>query len=984
MNRIQAAIKEGRCVLAIGRQALTNPDVLGELRRRAVPAVHLGGDAVNPVRALGADALAAVLDQAGGVLVLVEPEGSSDGRALSALGDLIKAAKNKPKIFVAARSFNPFMMPMNMRLLKMEGIKFRARDFISALPIPDPTAAPVAVASPKKKKRAELPFKAPKALFVGREEELTQFHTMLNEEGGPIVVTGPSGIGKRWFIEHGLTTSENSRWPDLTFGPGVGADTLIARIAAGAKAAGVDTLHQAITAKEDRPTPIALASLVAETLDNKALSGTIWVLHGLEHLCDRRRGHFRSCGRLEMILTAMLTSAPAIRLIIPATKVPQLYNEGASSAMRIITLGGLKGSVLHAMFDAHHIEAFPREKFGPIAERTMGHPMAARFMAITTGEDGDIDELLDQGRFLKIADLNRPDALIRHVKRRIEKLPEAARKSLACCALFRDPATTDDLRVIGIDRKARLFLIAQGLLEQTPVDGDRRYYVHPMTARHLEYREVYDFDAMEAVGGHLHDRSREALKDEMGATAALAFLQEGNRLLIEARRERSAIAPAYSDMDAVIDNLWGMIRRKKSRLDIARQRVNGLIKHHPTHSELLLLNAELHGAEKSSFEQVIAAYNALHSQCPIPDGYFSEADLHTRTRARGKAARAIEHGLKAFPTHARMYRRMALVLLDQNKIDEAIIMLKSAMALEPLMPNTYGLLADAYTTQGRPGWENALSALDEALALDGENPKHWVRKAHLLRDQGLAAEEGGEVLLTAADEAITTALDLDKSNPLAQELAAALILDRGGDLERAEWFLAQAKKRRDTSFGLVNRARLLIRKGTLEQVERLLTKALKLEPSNHAAFAAQSEMWEAQGQIFHAFEAIKSAKERSHKDSAARLAYTVQMTRLGGLIESGAAAEMMKAAGVEHLEVKTKTEDTTGDRRDAGTTTIRRPKKGEEAVEAAPEVKPEEAVEAAPEAKPEATSELTAELTAEEAPVVEAASEDTPQAPSEE
>ena len=32
MNRVETAIREGRCVLAIGQQALSNPDVLNELR----------------------------------------------------------------------------------------------------------------------------------------------------------------------------------------------------------------------------------------------------------------------------------------------------------------------------------------------------------------------------------------------------------------------------------------------------------------------------------------------------------------------------------------------------------------------------------------------------------------------------------------------------------------------------------------------------------------------------------------------------------------------------------------------------------------------------------------------------------------------------------------------------------------------------------------------------------------------------------------
>ena len=928
MNRVEAAIREGRCVLAIGQQALSNPEVIGELRRRSVPAVHLGGSPVSPVRALGSDTLSTVLDKADGVLVLVEPDGASDGRALSELGDIIKASTHKPKIFVASRAYNPFTMPMSMRLLKMEGLKFRARDFIAALPVLEHSDAPEAAQPTKSKKKSknELPFKAPKAQFVGREDEVSQLKSWLDTDGGPIVVAGPAGIGKRWLIEHALIDSEAPRWPDLTFGPGVGADTFLGRLADATKAAGVDALHQAITKKKDRPKPTELAALVAETLSNDALKGQVFVIHGLDDLCDRRRGHFKEAGRLELMLTALLTSTPAVRIIFSVTTAPQLYNEGANSKLRTLVLGGLKGSVLHEMFTAHHVEETPREKFGPIADRTLGHPLATRFMAISTLEDGDIDELLGQGRFLKMETLQRHDALTRHIKRRIDKLDDKDRKALASCVIFRDPATTDDLRVLGLDRRTRLFLVAQGLLEQTPVDGNRRYYVHPTVSRHLDYREIYDFDTMQAVGKLLHEQSREAAKKEDESTASLACLQEGNRLLIESRRERSAIAPIYSDMDAVINNLRGMFRRKKPRLDIARQRVNTLIKNHSSHPELLLMNAELHIAEKSQFDKVIGAYNGLHSQAPTPEGYFSEADMHTRTRARGKAARALEHGLKAFPENARMYRRMAAVSLDQNKIDEAVVLLKSAMTLEPLMPDTYGLLADAYTSKGLPGWDDAISALNEALAIDETNARHWVRKASLLRDQALASADQREPLLNQADEAIKAAIELDKGNPSAQELAACLILDLGGDADQAEWFLSQAKKRRETSFGLVQRARVLIRKSTFDDVDRLIAKALKLEPSNHTAFAAQAEMWEGQGQIFHAFDAIKSAKERSHKDSAARIAYTHQMTRLSALIESGAAAEMMKAAGLEMEEADVTPASDGGERREPGTTTIRRPK----------------------------------------------------------
>jgi tetratricopeptide (TPR) repeat protein len=977
MNRIETAIREGRCVLALGQQALTNPEVLGELRRRSVPAVHLGGEAIDPVQALGAANLSAVLEKAGGVLVLVEPDGASDGRALSELGELIKAAGKKPKIFVAARAFNPFMMPMNMRLMKMEGLKFRARDFIASLPVIDAVASTEPNTKARKKKnRPELPFKAPQALFVGREEEVAQFSEALGSDGGPIVVTGPRGIGKRWLIEHSLIAHQGPRWPDLTFGPGIGADTLLARIAAATNEAGVTTLHEALRQK-DGPNPAEIAALAAQALADETLKGAVWVIHGIEGILDRRRGHLLESGRLEMVLSAILASQPAVRIVFASSIVPQLYTKGTNAQLRVITLGGLKGSVLHELFAAHHVPEFSRDRFGPIAERTLGHPLAARYLAISATEEEDIEELLEQKRFLKMETLDRNDALSRHIKRRIGSLSQEERGHLSACALFNEPATTDDLRLFGLDRKARLFLIAKGLLEQTPVDGDRRYYVHPLVAKLLEYREVYEFDTMQALGQHFHQQSREYEKQEGKFTAGLACVQEGNRLLVESRRERSALRLPYSDLDTMVYSIQSMMNRKKARLDIARSRLNSLIKFEPKHPELLLLNAQLHHAEKSEFSQIIGAFNDAQRQAPTPNVFMVEADIHTRSRARGKAARAMELALKTFPDNGRLYRRLAGIYLDQNKLDEAIVLLKSAMTLEPLMPDTYGMLGEAYTAQGVLGWENATSALNEALSIDPENPRNLVRKATLLRDQGLAAEEGREAFLSQADEAVKAALEVDKGYPVGQELAAMLILDMGGDPEQAEWFLNQCLKRRETSNGLVQRARVMIRKGTLDDVEQLIAKALKKEPSNHAAFAVQSEMWEGQGQIFHAFEAIKSAKERSPKDSASRAAYEREMARLGAMIESGAAAEMMKAAGLDITGPIEATPESTGERRDPGTTTIRRPKKGE-ATEASAETEQTaevdaETVQAAETAEVDAETVQAAETAEVDAETVQAA-----------
>jgi tetratricopeptide (TPR) repeat protein len=978
MNRIEAAIRERRCVLAIGKKAAANSQIVAELQRSQVPTVHLGGDPSDSIGTLDANNLAPALEKQGGVVVLVEPEPSNDGRALASIGDLVKQGANKPKIYIAAKAFNPFLLPIGLRTLKIEQLKFRAIDFLSALPV---QAAPgeAGAAKSKKKSKREDAFLAPRPVFIGREEEVAQLEGLLDTPGGPIFVTGPDGVGKRWLVEHVLDKGERTRLPDLTLARGTGADALIARVASAANAAGDARLHDALGKRDGRPQPAELAQLIVESLNADAFENHTWVIHGLESLLDRRRGHFNRLGRLEMYLTAILSAQTKVRVLFVTPRLPAVYAQSATAEIQELRLEGLAGKVLHEVFEACHIEETPRDRFGPIVERTLGHPMAVRYIALTAKAEGDLEELLEQTRFLNLNAIDDQQSLRRHIKRRVEALDPETRKRLSHVALLRNAGSSELLRSLGLNRNQRLELLSLGLLEQTPVLDNRRYYVHPLIAHHLEYREVYDFGAMEALGQTLLELGHTALKDG-NETLALSMHQEANRLLIEARRERSRAGMPYPDQDAMVDNILGLARRRSPRLDIARTRTNEAIKIDPYNPELLVAHAEIRAGEEATEEMVVGVFTHASDTCATPDVFHAEADYHFAKQSRGKAVAILERGIRAFPQDGRLRRRVATVYLDQNRIDEAVEMLSGALESEPGMPDTYGLLGDAHTRRGTAGWEQATQYLDEAIRLDGNSPRNLVRLAQLERDKSMIDGTTKEAGLERAEELLSKALEIDKGHPDAQAMKAAVILDRGGDIEQAEWLLKQIK-RRDSSFTMVQKARVQIRRGMYDQVERILEKAIKKEKSNHAAFAAQAEFWEAQGQVFHAFESYRAAKERTPKSSPARIAYDQHLTRLGTLIESGHAAEMMKtiAPDAKAEASDTATEASAGPRRDAGSTTIRRKRKGKkagpEAAEAAPEA---EAAEAAPEAEAaEAAPEADAavEVAADEAPIETAATE---------
>ncbi len=332
MQRVEAAIRSHRCVLAIGGKLLQSPDVVMELRRRSVPAVALSGEPVHPVQPLNAETIAPALSGEGGIIVLVEPETGGDARGLNELAEALKGAANKPRLFVAARAFNPFALPMGLRLLKFEHLKLRARDFLGQLsmeaPAPAPAPRPPERPPPRvdaASRRRTLRRRPVRRSSAARKSSPRSRDTC-PPTAGPILVHGPKGVGRRWLVEKAIGDSGLERLPNLSFGRGVGADTLLARIASIAEAAENDELGKALQSK-DRPSPQALAELAAEALARAPLAGKVWALFGLDSLLDRRNGSLYREDRLGMVVWRILESTPALRIVM----VTRLACRGSSA-----------------------------------------------------------------------------------------------------------------------------------------------------------------------------------------------------------------------------------------------------------------------------------------------------------------------------------------------------------------------------------------------------------------------------------------------------------------------------------------------------------------------------------------------------------------------------------------------------------------------------------------------------------------------------
>jgi tetratricopeptide (TPR) repeat protein len=903
MNRVETAINEGRCVLAIGTRALAQPEVQAELRRRAIPAVALGGAAVNPAVPVSVDALAPATSAPGGIIVLVEPE-SEDSKGMSIVEQAFKAGAHKPRLVIAARAFNPWGLPMALRLAKTDQSKSRALDFLSALPVTGgvPAAAPspdnVApgegpsvrkkpVREKKERRRAPLP------VFVGREEESAALNTMLSEDGGPIVLHGAPGVGRRWLVEQVLQDTNLTRLPDVTFARGTGYDTFIARMALAAKSVGDSRLHDALVAPEGPSKPQDMAALLVDVLSADAFAGHVLVIHRLHDLQDRRDGSFYRNGRLETALRAVFQSTPKLRIVAISDLPLCFYREGEGVSLRQLKLEGLKGKELHEQFAAYNVPEFPRDRFGPISDRTHGHPFATRCVALSVAGGGDIDKLLEAPRYMKaetIADLSQVD---KYVKRRFSKLEPDLREALAAAALARNPIDNEALGALGIKRDTRIDLLAHGWLEQTPNREDRRYYVHPLIGTHLTMREIEDFGRMEALAQHFITESKR-LKDS-NLLESFALAQEANRLLIAARRGRAVLRLPYPDNDAQLDELRGLIRRRTPRLDIARMRVNDLRKSKTVegNTEFILTETELLASEGKDANEVQAAFDKA-IEVATPEVFHTLATWHQSRNARGKATQALEQGIEVFPSDARLHRRLAGFQLALNRPLDAVDTLKKASALEPMMPDTYGMLGEIYLDLGTNRWEEAEQCITEARSLAPDNANHMARAADLLRRRAMVDTEQREAHLEAAETLLREAMTLEKENRRILVLLATVILDRGGDLEQAQWLLKQLnrqaagrRRRREDPTATIQRARLLIRQEAFDEAERLLQRVLKSDASNHHAHATMGELHMVRGQLLPAHESYKTARERCPVYAPEADRYEAAMASLQAHIEAG-------------------------------------------------------------------------------------------------
>lgn len=880
MNRVVTAIEAGRCVLAVSGGLLRDPNVALALRDRAhgLPAIALSGAAVAPVVAPSEAALARVTSGPGGVLVLVAPE-SSDLPGLKQIANVLKGAAHKPTILVATQKYDLFMMASTFPGIAAAHLKARGSDFITALPMPPAAPAPTAEGAPKAPKAGGPD--APRFVFVGREEEQAALVGLLGEPG-PIVISGAAGIGKTQLVEHAVAASGLARLPDLVLGWGVGYDTLIARLAEITKAAGQPGLFDALAGRAAPGAAITAAIAALQAADDTA--GKVMVVHDLHHALGRDEGFFRK-SRLEMLLEALLTNSYPLRLVFTSRTQPVFFRERAQNALRRVELKGIKGRFFHEIFEAYKAPEFPRDKFGPLSEKVLGHPMIARAYAIEVRDRKDGLDLVEDPKFLKMESLDDLAPVKKLIEHNVEKLDREEREALLLVAHFRLPVGGQMLSDLGIGRKQRVRLLSDGLLEVVGTPEEKRYHVHSLVRSALSIRETSDYDVLKKVS-QLYER----MANSSSGVEKLAYAQESNRNAILSR-EMPRLKLDLPDDDAWLEAVAGLIRGKKPQFDVAARLLRDVLKGNPTNADAHLLRLEGMQRTEANKDDIQASIDDAAEKAPVPELFHQATSWLLARKARGKAATLLEKGIAALPDQSRLRTRLAALLLRLGRRPQAIEQLQAAMELDPMLPDAYGLLGNARRDEGITKLDEAEQLLREAVRLAPGDATQIARLVDLQLSR--ARIEDGEKaakLREEAKELLDRVIRSERRTPDAYLLFATAVREEGGDLERAAWLIKKAKKL--TERGHERNARIVLEsasiaaaQGDLDGAEKDLRDLAQRDPSNARVVGALASVLEKKQLYIPAHAELQRARQRVPESSIDAVWFERELARLQAFIE---------------------------------------------------------------------------------------------------
>jgi len=883
MKRVISAVEAGRCVVASGANVLKNSEVMLDITRRAaLPVLALSGPTQAPVLAVTASAVLRATAQPGGVVVLVEPE-TADLAGVEQLAYALKEGQHAPQVLVVARQYNPFTFGSALSGLAVAHIKGRGQQFFRELPVPPAVETLPELESPKASQAKTAASSGPRIQMLGREDEVAQLAQWLATPG-PVVVSGPMGVGKRWVVEAGIAEAGLTRLPDIALGHGCAADTLLARLAAIGKKHGAEQLD--VVLRREHTITEVIAALVESLKAAEGAASEAFIIHDLQYAAGREGDFFRK-SVLESVVEALLVNVFPLRVVFTSRVQPVFYAEGVAANVRRMELAGIKGRFFFEIFQAFDAPEFAREKFGPMADKVHGHPFVARTYALAVAERGV--ELADDAKFLKMESLGDLERLERTLAKRIEKLDGPIRGALSKLAHLRDPVDGGLLAELGITRKGRIELLRRGLLEAVHTAAGRLYYVHALTRAALGFREVHDFDCYAEVSTLQARLARDA-----GPVERVAYTYEANRTAAEGRRFKNRLRTDYPDTDPDVNAIYSLMRGQKPNFALAEQRVAELVKRHPANADLWLAKAELLRRQNAKVEVLAACYEEAFEKAAVPEIFHDAVGFYLARRQRKNAIIALEKGVAMLPDQPRLKTRLAALVMKEGRRKEGIELLRAAMDQAPMLPDAYGLLGMAKRDEGAAALDDAETLLREAVRLAPGDAVQVSRLADLLAHKSrLIGGSEGPVFMAEARELLDAALKGNDRAPEAHLLLAQLVRQEGKDFDRAVWLLKKVKKDSERNPERKLRvalefARIDVARGDLDAAESTVRGLAERDPTNHEVFALLSSILEARQLYIPAHAEMHNAHERAPRESLEARHYAEEQARLQALIEAGA------------------------------------------------------------------------------------------------
>jgi tetratricopeptide (TPR) repeat protein len=176
------------------------------------------------------------------------------------------------------------------------------------------------------------------------------------------------------------------------------------------------------------------------------------------------------------------------------------------------------------------------------------------------------------------------------------------------------------------------------------------------------------------------------------------------------------------------------------------------------------------------------------------------------------------------PIRAAAQRQLARILVQREKPDEAVRVLKAALDGTAEDVATWSALGDVY--RGRDDYAGAIAAYDRALGLiDKPKQRHWVQ----YYARGIAHERAGN--WTSAEQDLKRSLALRPNNPAVMNYLAYSWVDRGENIQQALEMLKLAVAASPEDGYIVDSLGwAYYRLGDYAQALRYLERAVHLEP----------------------------------------------------------------------------------------------------------------------------------------------------------